>query len=77
VDAALVYRTDAMSARGVRIAAVAPPSSHEAILYPAAVPTTASAPAEAERYLTFLATPEARAIFRRFGFAPPPGAPAD
>jgi molybdate transport system substrate-binding protein len=77
VDAALVYRTDAMGARGVRVAAVAPEGTHEPIVYPAAVPTTAPTPAEAERYLAFLATPDARAIFRRFGFAPPPGAPAD
>jgi molybdate transport system substrate-binding protein len=73
VDAALVYRTDAIRGEKVRIAAVAPPGTHRPIVYPAAVPTTARHPAEAERFLAFLATPEARSVFRRYGFAPPPG----
>jgi molybdate transport system substrate-binding protein len=73
VDAAIVYRTDAMRSGKVRVAAVAPSGTHRPIVYPAAVPTTARHPAEAERFLAFLATPEARAVFRRSGFAPPPG----
>lgn len=73
VDAALVYRTDALRAPRVRVVAVAPPGSHPPILYPAAVTTGSHDPAEAARYLEFLTGPEAAAIFRRFGFAPPPG----
>jgi molybdate transport system substrate-binding protein len=57
----------------VRVAAVAPADSHPPILYPAAVTTESRAPAEAARYLDFLSGEAAAAIFRRFGFAPPPG----
>jgi molybdate transport system substrate-binding protein len=72
VDAALVYRTDALRSQRVRVAAVAPAGSHAPIVYPAAVIAASSHPADAERYLDFLAGPEAQAVFRRYGFAPVP-----
>jgi molybdate transport system substrate-binding protein len=72
VDAALVYRTDAIRGQKVRIVAVAPPGTHRPIVYPAAVPTTARNPAGAERFLAFLGSPGGQAVFQRYGFAPPP-----
>jgi molybdate transport system substrate-binding protein len=68
VDAAIVYRTDALNAPDVRIAYVAPPEESPRIVYPAA-PLARAPHAQAARALArFLAGPEARAIFARFGF---------
>lgn len=69
-DAGLVYRTDAATAR-VRVVAAAPPASHRPIVYPAAVVAGSEHPAEARRYLEFLAGPAARRVLRGRGFAAP------
>lgn len=74
VDAALIYRTDALRTGGVRVVEVAPRGKHPPIVYPAAVTNGSRHAGEATRYLDFLAGPEAAAIFRRHGFAPPPRA---
>ena len=62
----IVYRTDALADRGVRIVDTFPASSHPRIVYPAAV--TAPGSPTAERVLAFLRTPPARAVFVRQGF---------
>ena len=69
VDAALVYRTDAMTSTRVRVAAAAPAGSHPPIVYPAALvlPVTDAA----RRYLAFLSGPEAAEVLRRRGFLVP------
>jgi molybdate transport system substrate-binding protein len=71
VDAALVYRTDALAGRRVRVVAAAPPSSHAPIVYPAAGVAASEHPAAARRYLDFLAGPHGAEIFRRYGFSVP------
>jgi molybdate transport system substrate-binding protein len=71
VDAALVYRTDALAGRRVRVAAAAPASSHAPIVYPAAVVAASEHPGAARRYLDFLAGPRGAEIFRRHGFIVP------
>ena len=63
----IVYSTDAAVARGVGIAGVFPPSSHDPIVYPFAVTRAGDTPA-ARALLDFLAGPEASAIFKRRGF---------
>ncbi len=68
VDAAIVYRTDAMSSKLVRIALTIPRGRGPAISYPAAVLREAEHPAAARRLLTFLQSREARTIFERHGF---------
>lgn len=62
----IVYRTDALADRGVRIVDTFPAASHAPIVYPAAV-TAPGSPA-AERVLAFLRTAPARAVFARQGF---------
>lgn len=62
----VVYLTDARSDRRVRILATLPGDSHAPIDYPAALAVPAT-PA-AERYLEFLAGPEGRKIFARYGY---------
>jgi len=63
----IVYRTDALAERKVRIVAEFPATSHPRIVYPAAV-TAASTSVAASRLLDFLRSPAARAIWIRHGF---------
>lgn len=69
VPAGIVYATDAAVAPGVAVAGIFPKSSHDPIDYPFAVTRSGDTP-DARAFLAFLATPEAGAIFRRYGFLP-------
>jgi molybdate transport system substrate-binding protein len=66
----IVYRTDALAEKRVRIVDTFPPDTHPPITYPVAA--TATARPETQKYLDFLASDEARAIFVRYGFTPLP-----
>ncbi len=66
----IVYRTDALIEKKVRIVADFPASSHDSIVYPAAA--TAHAHEGAADFVKFLASPAAQAVFSRFGFDPAP-----
>jgi len=65
--AGIVYATDAASSKGVMIAGTFPPDSHDPISYPFAVTKAGDTP-EARVLLTFIAGPEARAVFVQRGF---------
>lgn len=65
----VVYRTDALSERGVRIVDAFPASSHAPIIYPAAL--TRDAKPDAQAFLSYLEGPGGQAQFRRFGFSRP------
>ena len=71
-DAAIVYRTDALVARGVTIVLEVNGPEAPAIRYPAAVVRQSRAPEDARRFTRFLAGPEGRRLLERRGFAPPP-----
>ena len=64
----IVYRTDALAEKRVRIAGVFPAGSHPPIVYPVAL--TRHARGAAARYLAFITGPDAQAIFRKWGFEP-------
>lgn len=64
----IVYRTDALVEKGVRVAGVFPADSHSPIVYPVAL--TRHSNDAAARYLTFIASPDARPVFRKWGFEP-------
>lgn len=64
----IVYRTDALAQKQVRIVAVFPASSHAPIVYPVAL--TRRANGAAARYLAFISGADARPIFRKWGFEP-------
>lgn len=66
----IVYRTDAMAEKNVRIVDAFPPGSHPPIVYPVAVLKRSSS-LVAAAFAGYLATPEARAIFARHGFRTP------
>jgi len=63
----IVYRTDAMADRKVRIVGEFPGGSHPAIVYPAAV-VAGSGNAQARTLLDYLGSSAARAIFSKHGF---------
>jgi len=67
-DAGIVYATDARQSPMVRVAAVAPESTHAPVVYPVAVIRTARDAAAARDFVAFLSGPEARAIFVSQGF---------
>jgi molybdate transport system substrate-binding protein len=62
----IVYATDAQVEPGVKIVATFPADSHPPIVYPVAL--TTSAKPDAADYLSFLRSPQAKAIFERYGF---------
>jgi molybdate transport system substrate-binding protein len=66
----IVYRTDALVEKKVRIVADFPPSSHGAITYPAA--TTVQPHDGAADFVKFLLAPAAQAVFAKYGFDPAP-----
>lgn len=71
VEAGVVYETDAkLMANKVRVAASAPAGSHGPIVYPAAVIAAGAAKAEGEKFLNYLKTPPAAAVFQKYGFLP-------
>ncbi|HEX7190168.1 MAG TPA: molybdate ABC transporter substrate-binding protein [Thermoanaerobaculia bacterium] len=67
-DAGIVYKTDAMISRGVRVAYNVPLSEGPDISYPAAVVADSKQQAEARRLLDFLQSPAAQEIFKKYGF---------
>jgi molybdate transport system substrate-binding protein len=62
----IVYETDAKVDPGVKIVGLFPEDSHPPIIYPVAM--TKNAKPDAAQYLAFLTTPEAKAVFQRYGF---------
>ncbi len=67
-DAGLVYATDAMTTSKIRVVASAPDSTHEVIVYPAAVVKGSHGEADARKFIDYLASPTAQAIFQKHGF---------
>ena len=64
----IVYSTDALSDKGVRIVDTFPPDSYPPIVYPAAV-LAASKSAAARPLLDYLRSAPARATWEKYGFA--------
>ncbi len=65
----IVYATDASASRGVRVVGTFPIASHTPVTYPFALTRRAADNAQARALLTFLAGPEARPTWQRFGFS--------
>ena len=63
----IVYETDAKIEPRVKIIGVFPDESYPPVIYPVAA--TATGNPGAARYLSFLITPAAKAIFERYGFS--------
>jgi molybdate transport system substrate-binding protein len=63
----IVYLTDALASKGVKVVGTFPSTSHAPITYPLATLATASS-AETEGFRRFLLSSLGKAIFRRYGF---------
>lgn len=66
----IVYETDAKIEPGVKIVGMFPDGSYPPVIYPAAALASTKS-AAAERYLAFLRTSAAKAIFEKYGFSVP------
>jgi molybdate transport system substrate-binding protein len=71
VDAAVVYKTDAALARRALVAFEITGVDAPRIVYPVAIVRASRHPAAARRFLAYLTSAEALAVFRRFGFVGP------
>ncbi len=69
VDCGVVYATDAAVSTGVTVATEAPEGSHKKVVYPAAVLKASKNLEAAQAFLDYLSTPEAGALFEKYGFA--------
>ncbi|GHV68325.1 molybdate ABC transporter substrate-binding protein [Spirochaetia bacterium] len=70
-DAGVVYATDAAVSKKVEIIAEAPAGSLAApVIYPVGQVTSSAHPEEAKLFIDFLASDEAMAIFKSYGFSP-------
>lgn len=67
-DAGLVYASDAQASTKVRVVTTAPDSSHDPIVYPAAVVKGTHNEEAAREFVEYLSSPAARAIFVKHGF---------
>jgi molybdate transport system substrate-binding protein len=63
----IVYKTDALADKAVRIVDVFPESTHAPIVYPAALVAPAKSPA-AKLLLDFLRSAAARTVWQKYGF---------
>ena len=64
----IVYRTDALAEKKVKIVAEFPANTHPPITYPIALTTHAGA--GAQQFVDFVRSPSAAEIFRKYGFTP-------
>jgi molybdate transport system substrate-binding protein len=71
-DAGFVYKTDALISKKVKVAVEIAAADAPRISYPVAVLSGAKHPEAARRFVAYLASPAARAVFARFGFLPAP-----
>ncbi len=69
-DAGIVYKTDALISKDVRIVHVVPAAEGPRIVYPVAVVKESPVTQAARRFVEYLDSPQARAVFMRFGFLP-------
>jgi molybdate transport system substrate-binding protein len=63
-----VYTTDALSSPKVKVVARAPENSHSPVIYPVAAIKSSKNPSAAREFINFLSSPQARAVFQKYGF---------
>ncbi len=68
IEAGMVYQTDALISKRVRIAYRVPRADTPAISYPVAVLKGAAQPTTARRFVKYLESAHARLVFEKFGF---------
>lgn len=68
VDAGFVYRSDAQGSTKAKIVTALPETSHQPIVYPAAVINASKNKPQAGDFLKYLQSSEAQQIFLKYGF---------
>ncbi|MFC7392128.1 molybdate ABC transporter substrate-binding protein [Scopulibacillus cellulosilyticus] len=68
VDAGIVYKTDALTTKKVKIVATASHSDHSPIVYPAGIIKDTKHPQAAKKLYHYLQTEQAQKIFKKYGF---------
>lgn len=68
VAAGLVYSSDALMGKDIKVVATVPADSHKPILYPMAIIKSSKQPKAAEDFANFLAGDEAAKVFEKYGF---------
>jgi molybdate transport system substrate-binding protein len=68
VDAGIVYKTDALISKKVKVAVEISAAEGPKISYPVAVTKSSKQPERAKKLVEYLAGPAARALFEKFGF---------
>ncbi|MET0357234.1 MAG: molybdate ABC transporter substrate-binding protein [Cellvibrio sp.] len=63
----IVFKTDALLSKKVKLVATFPAASHKPVEYPGAL--TKAANADAKAFWDFLQSEQAKAVFRRYGFS--------
>jgi molybdate transport system substrate-binding protein len=71
VDAGIVYKTDALISKKLKIAVEIASAEGPKISYPVAVVKSSKAPESAKKFVEYLAGPDAMAVFKKFGFTAP------
>ena len=69
VDCGVVYATDAATSDDVTVVCTAPEGSCQPVIYPVAVVKASKQAEAAKAYVDFLSTPEAAALFEKYGFS--------
>lgn len=72
VDAGIVYKTDALISKQVKVACEISVTEGPRISYPLAVLKDTRNQDAARKFVDYLVSPEARAVFVRYGFLPAP-----
>ena len=68
VDAAFVYRTDALQAKQVRILFVVPRELYPRVVYPMAITRSGAMKPETSAFHAMLQSAEAKAVLKKYGF---------
>jgi molybdate transport system substrate-binding protein len=68
VDAGIVYKTDALISKKVKVAVEISGAEAPKISYPVAVVKSSKEPESAKRFVEYLASPAAGQVFEKFGF---------
>jgi molybdate transport system substrate-binding protein len=68
VEAGIVYKTDSLISKKVKIAVEVPAAEGPKISYPIAVLKSSKQPDRARKFAEYLAGPMARSVFEKFGF---------
>ena len=67
-EAGIVYKTDALISKEVKVALQVPAAEGPKISYPIAVVKSSKEPERAKKFVEYLAGPDALAVFKKFGF---------